>query len=451
VTVATRTILLVEDDDSNRASVSKILEKEGYRVLEAIDGLKALDLLRKEDVDLVLTDYKMPQMDGMDLLKASRAIKPDVDVVLMTAHGTIESAVEAMKEGAYDFIPKPFKRVTLLRVIEKNLEKRALLRENVRLRGELERYQLQNEMVGKSSAIRHVLDMISQVAPSSATVLIQGESGTGKELVAEGIHRQSPRSRGPFIKVSCAAIPETLLEAELFGYEKGAFTGAIARKEGRFELASGGTIFLDEIGEISPSIQVKLLRVVQEGEFERLGGTKTLKVDVRIIAASNRNLQEEVKEKRFREDLFYRLNVVTITIPSLRSRREDIALLAGHFLKICAAKNQKAVSGFDEATMKLLTEYHWPGNVRELENAVERAVVLGKGPVLMTQDLPESIRVVPTAEGDKIPIPIGMPLEQVEKLLIHETLKRAGNDKTLAAKLLGVAPRTIYRKLETDS
>ncbi|HLG18861.1 MAG TPA: sigma-54 dependent transcriptional regulator, partial [Bdellovibrionota bacterium] len=275
-TLPQHTILLVEDDDSNRESVAKILEAENYRVIEAADGRQALDLLRKEEVDLILTDFKMPAMDGMDLLKAAKVVKPHVDVVLMTAFGTIEMAVEAIKEGAYDFVPKPFKRATLLRVLEKNLEKRALVRENLALRGELEKYYAQRVIIGQSSAIRHVLEMVGQVAPSSATVLLQGESGTGKEVVARAIHQQSNRARESFVKMSCAAIPESLLEAELFGYERGAFTGAISRKEGRFELAHGGTLFLDEIGEVSPGVQVKLLRVIQEGEFERLGSNTTI-------------------------------------------------------------------------------------------------------------------------------------------------------------------------------
>jgi len=445
-----RTILLVEDDDANRASVAKILQKENFRVIEASDGRAGLDLLRKEEVDLILTDFKMPSMDGMDLLKASRAIRPHVDVVLMTAHGTIETAVEAIKEGAYDFIPKPFKRATLLRIIEKNLEKRALIRENERLRGELERYQTEDQIIGQSGAIRHVLDMVTQVAPSSATVLLQGESGTGKEVVAKAIHRQSQRVHQPFIKMSCAAIPETLLEAELFGYEKGAFTGAVSRKEGRFEAADRGTLFLDEIGEISPAVQVKLLRVLQEGEIERLGSTSTIQCDVRIIAASNRDLEEAVAEKRFREDLFYRIHVIKITIPPLRSRREDIPLLIDHFLRVHAKQNSKPVPTFSTDARDLLLQYNWPGNVRELENVVERAVVLAKEPKLTLEHLPENVRKAPVAEGNRISIPIGMPLEEVEALLIRETLKRADGDKTLAAKLLGVAPRTIYRKLEGE-
>ena len=441
-------ILLVEDDSANRGSIRKILEKENYRVLEAEDGRAALDVLRAEDVDLVLTDFKMPEMDGLDLLKATRTTRPDLEVVLMTAHGTIETAVEAMKEGAYDFIPKPFKRATLLRVIEKVLEKRLLRLENVRLRKELQGYRARNEILGQSAAIQHVLEMVGQVAQSLATVLIQGESGTGKEVVSEAIHRQSSRSDKPFIKVSCAALPETLLESELFGHEKGAFTGALARKEGRFELADGGTIFLDEIGETSPAVQVKLLRVLQEGEFERVGGTQTLKVDVRIIAASNRNLEEAVIEKRFREDLFYRLNVVTVYLPPLRARPEDIPILANHFLKRYAFENKKDVGSFSEKAMKLLSQYGWPGNVRELENVVERAVVLSKKTVLADDDLPEVVRKAPAVEGNKIPIPVGMPLSEVESILIRETLKRSGNDKTLTAKILGISPRTIYRKLE---
>ena len=439
---------MVEDDEANRTLVTTILTKENYRVLEAKEGREALDLLRKEPIDLILTDFRMPEMDGMDLLKAARKLKPHIDVILMTAHGTIETAVEAMKEGAYDFVPKPFKRATLLRIIEKNLEKLALVRENERLREELARYNTQKEIIGQSSATRHVLEMVTQVASSSSTVLLHGESGTGKELVAEAIHRQSPRVDRPFVKVSCAALPETLLEAELFGYEKGAFTGALGKKEGRFELADGGTLFLDEIGEISPTVQVKLLRVLQEGELERLGGTQTIKCDVRIVAASNRNLEEAVKEKSFREDLFYRLNVITISVPPLRSRKEDIPILIEHFLKIHAVKNNKPVSTFNTEAMNLLSNYGWPGNVRELENTVERAVVLSKYPKLTLSDLPESVKQAPTAQGDQIPIPIGMPLDEVEAILIRETLNRAGGDKTLAAKLLGVAPRTIYRKLE---
>ena len=289
--------------------------------------------------------------------------------------------------------------------------------------------------------------MISQVAQSSATVLIQGESGTGKEVVAEAIHHSSPRAQAPFVKVSCAALPETLLEAELFGYEKGAFTGAHQRKEGRFEKAHGGTLFLDEIGEISPAVQVKLLRVLQEGEFERLGSTQSIRCDVRILAASNRDLDEAVRDKAFREDLFYRLNVITIHLPSLRSRKEDIPLLIDHFVQLYAQKNRKKVSGFDAEAMATLMQSAWPGNIRELENAVERAVVLSKSPTLTADLLPSSVSQSPKIEGDHVSIPIGMPLDEVESILIRETLRKTDGDKPLAAKLLGIAPRTIYRKI----
>ncbi len=442
-----RLILLVEDDEANRMTVRAILEKAGYRVLEAKDGREGLDVFRQEEVDLILTDLKMPDMDGIELLKAARLVKSDVDVILMTAHGTVETAVEAMKEGAYDFIAKPFKRATLLRIVEKVLEKRTLLAENLRLRQELGKYQTNHQIIGQSFGHRKLLDLIEQVAPSSATVLIEGESGTGKELVAEAIHNQSPRARKKFIKVSCAAIPETLLEAELFGYEKGAFTGALARKEGRFELAHEGTLFLDEVSEISPAIQVKLLRVLQEGEFERLGGTKTLHCDVRILAASNQNLETAVQEKRFREDLFYRLNVIRVDIPPLRSRQEDIPLLANHFLRMYAAKNDKTIANLEETAIEKLLRYPWPGNIRELENVIERATVLCKGNQLTLSDLPEGLSDVPQAQNDEIPIPIGMPLSEVEAILIRETLKRTEGDKNLTAKMLGVAPRTIYRKI----
>lgn len=445
--VPQKTILLVEDDDSNRSSVSLILKQAGYEVVEASNGHEALGLLRKKDVDLILSDLRMPLVDGMDLLKTAQLIKPHIDVIIMTAHGTIENAVEAIKEGAFDFLAKPFKKATLLRTVEKNLERRSLVRENMQLKEALKKYESYKGIIGKSAAIRHVLDMISQVASSSATVLIQGESGTGKELVAEAIHRSSSRASEPFVKLSCSAIPDTLLEAELFGYEKGAFTGAQQRREGRFEHANHGSLFLDEIGELSPATQVKLLRVLQEGEFERLGSNASIRCDVRILAASNRNLEEAVKEGLFREDLFYRLNVITLTLPPLRSRKEDIPLLLDYFIHVYADKNKKSVTEFDPEALKQLMNYSWPGNVRELENAVERAVVLSKQPILTLDLLSENIRASPVMEGDALRIPLGMPLDEVERLLIKETLKKTDGDKNLAAKLLGIAPRTVYRKL----
>jgi len=443
------TILVADDDKGIREVLAKILKKEGFQVLLAEDGRKALDLFRTHGAQIILADLKMPHLSGLELLKAVKAIAPEVEVLMITGYGSIEEAVEAMKEGAYDFITKPLQRVSLLKTIRKALEKQALVMENRALQARLLELQQQGRIIGTSPAIRRVLELVEQVAGSSATILIQGESGTGKELIANAIHALSPRHERPFLKVNCAAIPETLLESELFGYEKGAFTGAFARKAGRFELAHGGTLFLDEVGDLTPGTQAKLLRVLQEGEFERLGGTRTLKVDVRIIAATNTDLAQAVKERRFREDLYYRLNVITIPIPPLRERREDIPLLAHHFLRISAAKNNKALEGFTPEALDLLERYPWPGNVRELENAIERAVVLSRGHLIEPKDLPEAITGQGPGEGERaITIPLGTPLEEVEQRLIEATLEQTRGDKTLAAKLLGIASRTIYRKLK---
>jgi len=441
-----RTILVVDDDIAVREALSKILAKEGYRVLTAEDGQAGLALLRREPVHVLLADLKMPKLSGLDLLKAAKAVRPEVEVIVITGYGSIEEAVLAMKEGAYDFITKPFKRVDLDKAIRKALEKQALVVKTRELERELEALQRSSDIIASSPAMHKVLQLVEQVAPSSATILIQGESGTGKELIANAIHRLSHRRDKPFIKVNCAAIPETLLESELFGYEKGAFTGASARKEGRFELADGGTMFLDEVGDLSLATQAKLLRVLQEGEFEHLGGTRTIKVDVRLVAATNKDLVQAVKEKTFREDLFYRLNVIAVSIPPLRERREDIPLLAHHFLRTYARKNEKEVEGFSKEALDLLIEYPWPGNVRELENAIERAVVLARGKVITLLDLPETVH--PAKAGERvIAIPIGTPLEEAERQLIQETLQHARGDKALAAKILGIASRTIYRKL----
>jgi len=440
-------ILVVDDDKGIRDALARVLTKEGYDVLLAEDGQAGLDLLRQGKINVILADLKMARLSGLDILRVAKALVPEVEVIVVTGQGTIEDAVEAMKEGAYDFITKPFQRVNLLKTIQKALEKQSLVLEKRALERRLEEIQRQGRIIGTSPAMRQVLELVEQVAPSSATILLQGESGTGKELIANAIHLGSPRRDGTFIKVNCAALPETLLESELFGYEKGAFTGAVARKEGRFELANGGTLFLDEVGDLSLATQAKLLRVLQEGEFERLGGTKTLKVDVRLVAATNTNLTQAVKEKRFRGDLYYRLNVITINLPPLRERQEDIPLLAQHFLLTYSRKNNKAIDGFSQEAMDLLLEYPWPGNVRELENIIERAVVLTKGRVIGPADLPEAIGRVKRDER-VVPIPVGMPLEEVELRLIEETLRRTKGDKTLAAKLLGIASRTIYRKMK---
>ncbi len=441
-------LLIVDDEPSNIASLVKVFEREGFRVHSATSGKEGLDLLRKHRINVVLTDLMMPGISGIDLLKTARTVAPEADFILMTAYGTVETAVEAMKEGAYDFVTKPLRRIYVVRSVKRALEKQALVHENRDLRARLETMQSSSEFVGSSLPVRQMLDLVNQVAPSTATALLQGESGTGKELVARLIHRQSPRVNRPFIAINCAAIPESILESELFGYEKGAFTGAVARKEGRFKLADQGTLFLDEIGEISPAVQVKLLRVLQEGEFERLGGTHTLSVDVRIVAASKKNLEEEVKAGNFREDLFYRLNVIEIELPPLRARKEDVPLLADHFLRLFSRKNQKPLRGIQRDALDALCRYDWPGNVRELENTMERAVVLEKGDTVTIEALPA---VVSEHEGKYNPlvsIPLGMPLIEVEQRLIRETLKLTDGDKKLAAQLLGIATRTIYRKLE---
>jgi two-component system response regulator HydG len=444
----TPTILVVEDDAENRAAMLKVLEGAEYKVLETDNGQQALDLLNEEDIDILVTDLRLPILDGVELLKRAKALEQDLEVIMITGHGTVEIAVEAIKEGAYDFITKPVKKAQLLRAVEKAAEKQYLSRENRELRQQLNQSGARR-VIYASGEMRNIVRMVEQVAPSTATVLITGESGTGKEVIADAIHTASPRRLKPLIKVSCAALPDTLLESELFGYEKGAFTGANARKEGRFELANGGTLFLDEIGEISPAVQVKLLRVLQDGKFERLGGTRTIDADVRILAATNKDLHKEVEEKRFREDLFYRLNVISIRIPSLHERKEDISLLAMHFLKLYADKNNKPIEGFSEEAMLALTSYDWPGNVRELENAVERAVVFTNGKQIPLSVLPQNVSAFAEARHS-LTFRIGTPLRELERKAIDITLHHTRGDKNMAARLLGIATRTIYRHLERE-
>ena len=443
-----QTVLIVDDQESIRIALSKMLSKEGYEVFLAESGESALDILREKKINVMLSDLKMHKMDGLRLLKASKLIKPEVEVILITAHGTIEKAVGAMKDGAYDFITKPFKKIVITNMIRKAVEKQALVVENKYLHEQLSHseHDRHADIIGQSDVMSDVIKLAEQVAPSQASVLIQGESGTGKEAIASLIHSIGARMDKPFVKVSCAALPDTLLESELFGYEKGAFTGAVNQKEGRFELAHNGTLFLDEIGEITPSIQVKLLRVLQEGEFERLGGTRVIKSNVRIISATNVNLENAIKQKKFREDLFYRLNVITIDIPPLRERVEDIPLLINHFLKIYQKQNNKKIDGISEEAQDVMIGYHWPGNVREIKNVIERAVVLTQDRVITQKDLPENI-LGGRVEDRKFAIPFGMPLREIEKKIIIETLKRSKGDKEVTAKLLGITPRTIYRKM----
>src|SRR5438876_1518001 len=398
------TLLIADDDPGLRQSLERTLTREGYRVILASDGNAALERLQAGGVDLVLTDLKMPGLSGIELLRAVKAIASEVDVILLTAFGTVEEAVKAMKEGAYDFLTKPFQRAQLLRLIRQALERRDLFQQNRALQQRLDDLLQQGAVIGSSPAFRRMMTLLEQVAGSSATVLVQGESGTGKELVARTIHARSARSRGPFVAVNCAALPETLLESELFGYEKGAFTGAAGRKEGRFELADGGTLFLDEVADLAPVTQPKILRVLQEGEFERVGGTKTLRVDVRVVTATNQDLAVLVREKRFREDLYYRLNVITVTAPPLRERREDVAVLAQHFLRVYAAKNNRHLDGFTDAALACLEGYSWPGNVRELENVVERAVVLARGTAVEAGHLPDNVTArAAVLEGGAVP------------------------------------------------
>ena len=443
--------LLVADDDlANLESLKRIFAREGISALAVTNGADALAVIRQAPIEVLITDLMMPGMTGTELLKAVKSVRPEIEVILLTAYGTVETAVTAMKEGAYDFITKPPKRQDILKVVRRAFDRVSLVAENRALKASLAALTGgERVLVGQSPAFRRVMEMMHLAAPSTATILLLGESGTGKELFARAIHENSPRAQKPFIPINCAGIPESLLESELFGYEKGAFTGAISRREGRFERAAGGTLFLDEIGEISPAVQVKLLRVLQEGEIDRLGGSGPVPVDVRIVAGTNRDLAKLVEEGKFREDLFYRLNVVPITLPALRDRREDIPLLADHFLRRYALKNQKPMAGFTPEARARLEGYAWPGNIRELENAIQRAVVLCRGSCIGAEDLPEQlggVRALPDA--GHILIPIGMPMDEVELTVIDATLRHTKGDKNLAAALLGIAARTIYRKLD---
>ena len=440
------TMLIVDDDKNNVLALEKVFDREGARVFTALSGQEALDLCRNHSVDVVLTDLMMPGMDGNELLETLKTISPDSEVVLMTAYGTVENAVAAMKRGAYDFVEKPVKRQSIVKTVRKAIEKHSLVVENKTLKKRLLKFE-KRSIIGNAPSFRKCMETAIQAAPSLATILVLGESGTGKELVARAIHENSTRSQASFVAVNCAAIPETIMEAELFGYERGAFTGAIQRRDGRFKMADGGTIFLDEIGEMSPAAQVKLLRVLQEGEFESLGG-KTIQSDVRVVTATNRDLEDDVKRGVFREDLYYRLNVIVVNLPPLRQRLEDIPLLADHFLTMYAARNNKQIEGISPDALDLMTSYYWPGNVRELENVIERAVVLSRSSTIETDDLPSRISDEERYQG-QITVSIGTPLEEMERRMIRETLRHTKGDKKLAARLLGIATRTIYRKLET--
>ncbi len=443
-------ILIVEDGQSQREMLRDFLIQEGHNVQEAENGEKGVDWVRNGHFDLLLLDYKMPGMDGMQVLTAVKDINPEIDVVIITAYGTIETAVEAMKAGAIDYITKPIEFDELLLLVERVAERRILIKENEILKQELrEKGVTAEQIVYRSPKMEALINMAGRVAPSRATILIQGESGTGKELLARLIHQLSPRSGRAMLAVNCGALHENLLESELFGHEKGAFTGASARRIGRFEEADGSTLFLDEIGELSAAVQVKLLRFLQEREFQRLGGNSTLRADVRIISATNRDLDARVKAGAFREDLYYRLKVVTIDLPPLRERKEDIPPLIDHFLHKYAAENGKVIKGISSEARDLLIKYDYPGNVRELENILERAVVIGRDEIISVEDLPFLEDSLTAAEeGKKAEGLLRGTMEEMERKMIVEAMEKAGDHQTRAAEILGISERMLRYKLK---
>jgi two-component system response regulator HydG len=436
-------VVVADDEASARSGLATLLREEGFEVVLAEDGNVALARVEESAPDVLLTDLRMPGMDGIELLKKAREIDPDLIVVLMTAFADVETAVRAMQEGAEHYLTKPLQIDELVLVLRRALERRTIKHEATELRARLKDRLRFDAIIGSSPAMQEVFNVIEQVAPSKASVLITGESGTGKELVAQAIHENSPRASAPFVKLHCAALAETILESELFGHEKGSFTGAAGRREGRFKQADGGTLFLDEIGEISPAIQVKLLRFLQERAFERVGGNETLKVDVRIIAATNRDLAAEVSAGRFREDLYYRLNVVNVEMPPLRARPSDLLPLANHFLQRFAKENGKRIEGFSEDAVERITGYRWPGNVRELENVIERAVVLCDGASLTAKHLPAGVGAVPKG-AVRIP---GSTLAEIERHAILATLEACGGRTSSAAQMLDISVRKIQYKL----
>ncbi len=443
-------ILVVDDEVNARTALAELLRDEGFEVETAADAFKALGKYDGFSPHVVLTDLKMPGMDGIELVKKLHSMEDPSAVVVMTAFGAVSSAVEAMRAGALEYLTKPLNFDELLVVLDRVLENQALRSETRRLRQRLRDKVAPRNIVGASPPMNRVFEIVDQVAPSKATVLISGESGTGKELIASALHQRSTRASGPFVKLHCAALAESLLESELFGHERGAFTGAVQRRDGRFQMADGGTLFLDEIAEISPAVQVKLLRFLQEHEYERVGSGQTIRVDVRVIAATNKNLLEEVGRGRFREDLFYRLNVVALEMPPLRERRSDIPSLAKFFVDRYASENGKPVDSVSPEAVELLMAYDWPGNVRELENAIERAVVMTSGTTIEPRHLPAAVKPSPRSDGGAPPIP-GSTLADVERYAILETLKATGGSTSKAAELLGISVRTIQYRLHEYS
>ncbi len=446
-------LLVVDDDAASCEAVAEVLRAEGYEVATARGGRSALALAKEQVFDIVVADIRMPELDGLGLLRGLRDARLDISVILMTAFGTVEAALQAIKDGAYDYVSKPLRLDELLLTVRRALEQRRLVRENQRFRLTLqERYQLGN-IVGVSPRMIEVFKVVARVAPTRSTVLITGESGTGKEIVARALHFNGPRAGGPFVTIDCAGLAEGLLESELFGHVRGAFTGAVAARRGLFEAGHGGTVFLDEIGEISPNTQAKLLRVLEEQEIRPIGGNEPIRVEVRLIAATNKDLEAEVRDGSFREDLFYRLNVVSIRLPPLRERREDIPALAQHFLRKYAEANGKAIGGIAPEAMAHLEAYPWRGNVRELENAIERAVAVSNHPILLPDDLPAHIVTPTMAEGEPGPLEPHrlLPIDEVVRQHTARVLAVTGGNKKRAAEILGVDRRTLYRMLERYS
>lgn len=446
-------ILVIDDEPLMRITIQDALISEGYEVMIAETGKEGMNLFRNHQIDILITDLKLPDKDGIEILKEAKASNFEVSVIVITAYGSIGSAVTAMKEGASDYLTKPFSMDELLLIINRLIRIRRLEEENLLLRKKVEeRYGLEG-LVGKSPQMQKIYDLIETVSQTNTTVLINGESGTGKELVANAIHLQSPRKNSPFIKVNCAALPESLLESELFGHERGAFTGALRQRKGRFEIADGGTLFLDEVGDITPAVQVKLLRVIQERQFERVGGDGTLSVDVRLICATQKDLKEEVGKGNFREDLYYRLNVVPIVLPPLRERREDILLLTDHFIEKFSKKIGKEIKGLSEEARSHLLKYPFPGNIRELENMIERAIALIKGRVIQVEDLPEEVCGHPSTineicEKIRGTRPLASATKLFEKEYIQSVLEKTKGKKGQAAEILGISRKTLWEKIK---
>lgn len=438
------TILIVDDEKNTREGLKRGIQHNRYNLLLAEDAKEALEIFSTEKIDLMLTDLKMPGMDGIELMHKVKEISPNTLTIVLTAYGSIEAAVSAMKQGAYDFVTKPINLDEIDILIRRALSSRKIEQENVSLRQQLDKRYGFEQIIGNAPQMKQIFEMIKQVAPTKATVLITGESGTGKELIASAIHTHSLRKDAPFIDVHCAALAETLLESELFGHERGAFTGAVQLKPGRFEIADGGTLFLDEISEINLAVQVKLLRVLETQKFQRVGGTKNIKVDIRLIAATNTSLEQKIKEGKFREDLYYRLNVVSIKVPPLRERKEDIPLLFAAFLKEFDKEHKRQIKGVRPDALQKLVDYSWPGNVRELRNLVESIVILTQKSEITMDDLPQHIKdgVAPTVLKE------AGNIRDAEKMLIQEALRKTNDNKTRAAQLIGISRRTLHRKLK---